>query len=53
MGALIAEEIALRHPGKMNKLILCAAHSNANLFPPTPEVIHKLTDMSGSPKEQG
>jgi pimeloyl-ACP methyl ester carboxylesterase len=53
MGALIAEEVALRHPSKVNKLILYAAHCNANLFPPTPEVIQKLTDMSGSPKEQG
>lgn len=35
MGALIAEEVALRHPGKVNKLILYAAHCNANLFPPT------------------
>jgi len=36
MGGLIAEEVALRHPGKVNKLILYAAHCNANLFPPTP-----------------
>jgi pimeloyl-ACP methyl ester carboxylesterase len=53
MGALIAEEVALRHPGKVNKLILYAVHCNANLFPSTPEVIQKLTDMSGSPKERG
>jgi pimeloyl-ACP methyl ester carboxylesterase len=53
MGALIAEEVALRHTGKVNKLILYAAHCNANLFPPPPEVIQKLTDMSGSPKEKG
>jgi len=53
MGALIAEEVALRHPGKVNKLILYAAHCNANLFPPKPEVIQKLTDTSGSPQEQG
>lgn len=53
MGALIAEEVALRHPGKVNKLILYAAHCNADLFPPTSEVIQKLTDISGSPKERG
>ncbi len=53
MGALIAEEVALRHPGKVNKLILYAAHCSANLFPATPEIIQKLTDMSGSPKERG
>jgi pimeloyl-ACP methyl ester carboxylesterase len=53
MGGLIAEEVALRHPGKVNKLILYAAHCNANLFPSAPEVIQKLTDMSGSPQERG
>lgn len=53
MGALIVEEVALRHPDKVNKLILYAAHCNANLFPPKLEVIQKLTDMSGSPKERG
>lgn len=53
MGALIAEEVALRHPGKVNKLILYAAHCNSNLFPSTPEVIQKLTDISGSAKERG
>jgi pimeloyl-ACP methyl ester carboxylesterase len=53
MGGLIAEEVALRHPGKVNKLILYAAHCNANLFPSAPEVVQKLTDMSGSPQERG
>ncbi len=53
MGALIAEEVGIRHPAKVNKLILYAAHCNANLFPPAPEVIQKLTDSSGTPEEQG
>lgn len=53
MGGLVAEEVALRYPGKVNKLILYAAHCNANLFPSAPEVIQKLTDMSGSPQERG
>jgi pimeloyl-ACP methyl ester carboxylesterase len=53
MGGLIAEVVALRHPGKVNKLILYAAHCNANLFPPTPDVVQKLTDMSGSAQERG
>ena len=53
MGALIAEEVVLRHPDKVNKLVLYAAHCNAGLFPPTPEVIQKLTDTSGTPEEQG
>jgi pimeloyl-ACP methyl ester carboxylesterase len=53
MGALIAEEVVLRHPGKVNKLVLYAAHCNASLLPPAPEVIQKLTDKSGTPQEQG
>jgi pimeloyl-ACP methyl ester carboxylesterase len=53
MGALIAEELVLRHPDKVNKLVLYAAHCNAGLFPPSPEVIKKLTDTSGNPQEQG
>lgn len=53
MGALIAEEVVLRHPSKVNKLVLYAAHCNAGLFPPSPEVIQKLTDLSGTPQEQG
>jgi len=53
MGALIAEEVVLRHPGKVNKLILYAAHCNASLFPPAPEVVQKLTDTSGTPEEKG
>ena len=53
MGAMIAEEVVLRHPGKVNKLVLYAAHCNASLFPPSPEVIQKLTDPSGTPQEQG
>jgi pimeloyl-ACP methyl ester carboxylesterase len=53
MGGIIAEEVALRHPDKVNKLVLYAAHCNANLFPPAPEVIQRLTDTSGSPQEQG
>jgi pimeloyl-ACP methyl ester carboxylesterase len=53
MGALIAEEVALRHPGKVDKLVLYAAHCNADLFPPDPGVIKKMTDSSGTPEEQG
>jgi len=53
MGALIAEEVALRHPDKVNHLVLYAAHCKADLFPPTPEVMQKLMDRSGTPAEQG
>lgn len=53
MGALIAEEVALRHPGKVNKLVLYAGYCDARLFPATAEVVGKLTDRSGTPQEQG
>ena len=53
MGALIAQEVALRHPEKVDKLILYAAHCRADLYPPAPEIIQKMTDTSGTPEEQG
>jgi pimeloyl-ACP methyl ester carboxylesterase len=53
MGGLITEEVALRHPSRVNKLVLYAAHCHPGLFPPSPEVIKKLTDTSGTPAEQG
>ena len=53
MGSLIAQELTLRHPEKVNKLILYAAHCDASMFPPTSEVIERLRDTSGTPEEQG
>jgi pimeloyl-ACP methyl ester carboxylesterase len=53
MGALIAEELALRQPGRVDRLVLYAAHCNAALFPPAPEILQKLTDTSGTPEQQG
>lgn len=53
MGSLIAQELALRHPSKVNKLILYAAHSDSHMFPPAPDVIQRLTDPSGTPQERG
>lgn len=53
MGSLIAQELVLNHPEKVDKLILCAAHCDANMFPPSPEVIEILRDTSGTPEEQG
>ncbi|MEW6186063.1 MAG: alpha/beta hydrolase [Thermodesulfobacteriota bacterium] len=53
MGGLIAQETALRHSSVVNKLVLYAAHCNAGMFPPAPQVIQKLTDTSGTPEEQG
>lgn len=53
MGSLIAQELVLRHPSKVNKLILYAAHCGAEMFPPSPEIIQQLTDMTGTPQERG
>jgi pimeloyl-ACP methyl ester carboxylesterase len=53
MGSLIAQELVLRHPSKVNKLILYAAHCGAEMFPPSPEVIQQLTDMTGTAQERG
>jgi len=53
MGSLIAQELALRHPSKVNKLILYATHSGAEMFPPRPEIIQMLTDATGTPQERG
>lgn len=53
MGSLIAQELVLKHPEKVDKLILYAAYCDANMFPPSPEVIGKLRDTSGTPEEQG
>lgn len=53
MGSLIAQELAIRRPAKVNKLILYAALGDAAMFPPAPEVVRQLTDTSGTPQERG
>lgn len=53
MGSFIAQELVLRHPEKVNKLILYSTYSNYEMFPPRPEIIQKLTDATGTPEEQG
>jgi pimeloyl-ACP methyl ester carboxylesterase len=53
MGSLIAQELILRHPSKVNKLILYSTYCNEGMFPPNPEIIQQLTDMTGTPEERG
>ncbi len=53
MGSLVAQELVLKYPEKVDKLILYAAHCDANMFPPSLEVMEKLRDTSGTPEEQG
>jgi pimeloyl-ACP methyl ester carboxylesterase len=36
MGGMIAQELALRHPEKVGRLVLYATHCDASMFPPSP-----------------
>jgi pimeloyl-ACP methyl ester carboxylesterase len=54
MGAYIAQEMELRHPEKVNKMILYAGScggSEAAL--PSPEVLDDMTNTTGTPEERG
>src|SRR5271157_650793 len=54
MGADIAQELALRHPGKVDRLILYAGSVGGNeSVPASPDVVERLTNTSGSAREQG
>lgn len=53
MGASIAQELALRHPENVNKLILYASLCHPEIFPPEPEVLSKLESTLGVPTEKG
>jgi pimeloyl-ACP methyl ester carboxylesterase len=54
MGADIAQELALRHPGKVDRLILYAGTSGGKeSAAPSPATIETLTNTSGSARERG
>ncbi|PKM60455.1 MAG: alpha/beta hydrolase [Firmicutes bacterium HGW-Firmicutes-4] len=53
MGASIAQELALNHPEKVNKLILYASLCHPEIFPPEPKVISRLENTLGIPFEKG
>jgi pimeloyl-ACP methyl ester carboxylesterase len=54
MGTYIAQELALRHPEKVDKLVLYAADCGGKeAVMPSDEVLQKLGDTSGSPEERG
>jgi len=53
MGSYIAQELALKHPEKIDKLVLYASVCSPEMFPPSPEVLSTLEDNSGTPEEQG
>ncbi|MFZ1731322.1 MAG: alpha/beta hydrolase [Bacteroidota bacterium] len=53
MGSMIAQQLTLKHPDKVQKLVLYAAECDAEMFPPSSEVMEKITDASGTPQERG
>lgn len=53
MGTNIAQELALRRPEKVNKLVLYAADCGGDFFPTPPEVERILRDTSGTEEECG
>jgi pimeloyl-ACP methyl ester carboxylesterase len=53
MGTEVALEMALRHPRQVDKLVLYAADCSMKAFPPSPDVLEKLYDTSGTPQERG
>ena len=53
MGASIAQELALRHPEVVNKLILYASLCHPEIFPPEPKVLSKLENTLDIPSDKG
>jgi len=54
MGTYIAQELALRHTHKVNRLILYAADCGGQeAIQSSPEVLEVLADTSGTPQERG
>jgi pimeloyl-ACP methyl ester carboxylesterase len=53
MGTYIAQELALNHPDKVNRLILYAADAGGDKAIHSPDVIAQLNDTSGTERERG
>jgi pimeloyl-ACP methyl ester carboxylesterase len=53
MGGCVALALALSHPGKVSKLVLLSTSGGGELgVPADPEVLARLRDVSGTPREQ-
>ena len=54
MGSFVAQELAIRHPEKVNKIILYAGDCGGKeAVMPSPKVLSDLANNSGSPEERG
>jgi pimeloyl-ACP methyl ester carboxylesterase len=53
MGTEIALELVLRHPDRVDRLVLYGGDCQMNLCPPSPEVLAALYDTSGTPEDRG
>ena len=54
MGSFVAQELAIRYPEKVDKLILYAGDCGGKeAVMPSPQVLKDLTNTSGSPEERG
>jgi pimeloyl-ACP methyl ester carboxylesterase len=54
MGTAIAQELALNHPEKVDKLVLYAGDTGGKeAVPPSPEVLAVLANTSGTDRERG
>lgn len=52
MGSLVAQELALAHPERVDRLVLYASYADWS-FPPAKETIDLLGDESGTSEERG
>jgi pimeloyl-ACP methyl ester carboxylesterase len=54
MGAFVAQELALNHPDKVDRLTLYAGDCGGpQAVPPSADVLEQLTDTSGTPQQRG
>ncbi len=52
MGSFVAQEMALAYPECVDRLVLYASYADWS-YPPSPEVLERLGDPSGTPEERG